>query len=87
VTGEGRLDSESFNGKVVGGVLDLARAHSLPALVVSGAVDGSATGLVTGRVTTVSTLERFGSDASWGDPLNCVTATVAEWLEQGWTST
>ena len=87
VTGEGKLDAESFNGKVVGGVLELAGTHGVPALVVAGVVDDTATSMVTGRATSVSLLDRFGSDASWGDPLGCVTSAVADWLRREWTTT
>jgi glycerate 2-kinase len=83
VTGEGKLDTESFNGKVVGGVLERAATHGVPALAVAGVVDDD----VAGRATAVSLLDTFGSDASWGDPLGCITAAVAEWLRQEWTTT
>jgi glycerate kinase len=83
VTGEGRLDAESFNGKVVGGVGELADRHGIPLLAVAGVVDGE----VAGRVPSVSLLERFGSDASWGRPLDCVTEAVADWLRREWTTT
>ena len=36
VTGEGRLDATSFDGKVVGGVVDLARAAGVPVVAVVG---------------------------------------------------
>jgi glycerate kinase len=36
VTGEGRLDQESFNGKVVGGVLRVAREVGVMAAVIVG---------------------------------------------------
>src|SRR5262249_4514488 len=39
VTGEGRLDSTSLAGKVVGGVARRAAARRLPLLVVAGEVD------------------------------------------------
>lgn len=83
VTGEGRLDAESFNGKVVGGVLELAQKHGVPVLVVAGVVDDE----VAGRAPHVSLLEQFGSDASWGDPLGCVTQAVADRIRQEWTTT
>ena len=38
VTGEGFVDAQSFEGKVVGGVVDLAAALEVPALVVAGEV-------------------------------------------------
>jgi glycerate 2-kinase len=82
VTGEGKLDAESFNGKVVGGVLDLARRHGVPALVVAGAVAEE----VAGRVASVSLLDEFGPEASWGDPLGCVRQAAAGWLDEEWTA-
>jgi glycerate kinase len=82
ITGEGKLDAESFNGKVVGGVLELARQHGVPALVVAGVVDEE----VTGRAASVSLLDEFGSEASWGDPLGCVTQAAAQWIRQEWTT-
>ena len=82
ITGEGKLDEESFNGKVVGGVLDLAQERGVPALVVAGVVDGE----VAGRVASVSLLEQFGSEASWGDPLRCVTQAAEQWLRREWTA-
>ena len=78
VTGEGKLDAESFNGKVVGGVLELARRHGVPALVVAGVVAEE----VAGRVASVSLLDEFGPEASWGDPLGCVTRAAAGWLNE-----
>ncbi len=40
ITGEGRLDAQSFDGKVVGGVIDIAAEFDVATLVVAGAVDG-----------------------------------------------
>ncbi|MFZ9385115.1 MAG: glycerate kinase, partial [Ilumatobacteraceae bacterium] len=42
ITGEGQLDITSFEGKVVGGVVDLARTNRVPVGVVCGRVDASA---------------------------------------------
>jgi glycerate kinase len=82
VTGEGRLDAESFNGKVVGGVLELAARAGVPVLVVAGAVDDD----VKGRVPNVCLLEQFGEEASWRDPLGCVIRATTEWLRREWTA-
>ncbi|MCX7542549.1 glycerate kinase [Corynebacterium sp. P5848] len=38
VTGEGRVDEQSFTGKVVGTVLDIARTAGVPAAVVAGEI-------------------------------------------------
>jgi glycerate kinase len=80
VTGEGKLDAESFNGKVVGGVVEIAARHGVPVLVVAGVVDDE----VADRVAHVSLLARFGEEASWGDPLGCVTRATAEWIRGEW---
>jgi hypothetical protein len=34
----------------------------------------------------VSLLEEFGSDASWGDPLGCITRAVADRIRREWTT-
>lgn len=76
VTGEGFLDEQSFEGKVVGGVTELAAEIGLPVLVVAGEVfDG-----VGDRVDAVSLVERYGRDRALADPLSCVTEIVAERL-------
>jgi glycerate kinase len=38
VTGEGQLDQTSFDGKVVGGVVEMARDAGVPVLVIAGSV-------------------------------------------------
>jgi glycerate kinase len=78
VTGEGRLDGESFNGKVVGGVVAIAERHGVPVLVVAGVVDDA----VAPRVANVALLDEFGSEASWGNPLGCVAQVAERWLRE-----
>ncbi|MDK3255036.1 glycerate kinase [Blastococcus capsensis] len=78
VTGEGKLDAESFNGKVVGGVLELARVHGVPSLVVAGAVEEQ----VAAPATAVSLLDSFGPEAAWGDPLGCIERATTRWLRK-----
>ena len=64
VTGEGFLDEESFDGKVVGGVLDAARHAGKPVVAVVGeAFDGAAQ-----RVPTVSLVAEHGRDLALSDP-------------------
>jgi glycerate kinase len=82
VTGEGKLDAESFNGKVVGGVVELAARHRVPVLVIAGAVEHG----VAERVANVSLLEQFGAEASWRDPLGCVTRATTDWIRREWTA-
>lgn len=76
VTGEGFVDAASYEGKVVGGIVDAAATAGVPVLVVAGAVyDGVAT-----RAETVSLTERFGEARSFADPLGCVRDVVAAHL-------
>jgi len=77
ITGEGYLDAQSFQGKVVGGVLSLARlAHRRSAVIVGGC---DADARATADVPVVSLVEQFGDDAfsrtTW-----CVEQAVRELL-------
>ncbi|UDY34577.1 glycerate kinase family protein [Dermatobacter hominis] len=58
VTGEGFLDEESFEGKVVGGMVDLARHVGVPVVAVVGECFDGADALVP----TVSLTSRFGRE-------------------------
>jgi glycerate 2-kinase len=72
VTGEGRLDQTSFDGKVVGGVLDQAARREIPALVVAGEIAPG-----TRPVPAVSLLERFGRSRAFAEPGACIAEAVA----------
>ena len=76
VTGEGFVDEQSFDGKVVGGVVAMAAELGVPVLVVAGEVmDPLPEG-----VDAVSLTERFGGERSRLDPLACVEEVVADHL-------
>ena len=76
VTGEGFLDEQSLDGKVVGGVVALARRLALPVLVVCGQREP---GFDPG-VPVASLVERCGEDRSWHDTLACLREVLAEEL-------
>lgn len=83
ITGEGYLDAESYHGKVVGGVIEMARAAGIDARVVAGDVDeqvvgGEAAG--SQSVTYESLVRRFGKERAWKDATDCITEVVADWL-------
>jgi glycerate 2-kinase len=79
VTGEGFLDEQSFDGKVVGGVAELAASLGVPLLVIAGAVyDGADERFVPGTEV-VALAERFGP-RSMSDPLGCIQEVVTERL-------
>jgi glycerate kinase len=76
VTGEGFLDEQSFEGKVVGGVARQAAELGVPVLAVVGEVFDH----VGDRIEVISLVERFGDDRARADPTGCVEAVVREAL-------
>lgn len=83
VTGEGFLDDESFDGKVVGGVAELADSLGVPVVAVVGQVlDGAGAGRSSGGepLGVVSLSDRFGQEASMTDTVRCIEEAVAEVL-------
>lgn len=79
VTGEGFLDAESFDGKVVGGVAALAAALGVPCLAVVGEIVEPAPVLPAG-LTVVSLTDRLGADAAIEHPGCGVADVVVEHL-------
>ena len=81
VTGEGFLDEQSFAGKAVGGVVDLAREAGVQVLVVVGDIyaDELPAGALDG-LEVVSLVERFGPDRARRSTVACVEEVVSEAL-------
>jgi glycerate kinase len=78
VTAEGYLDEQSFEGKVVGGVLDLALSAEVPCLAVVGEVElGLA---IPDGLTVVSLVERFGAEAARARPCTLIEQVLREHL-------
>ncbi|HEV3225835.1 MAG TPA: glycerate kinase, partial [Acidimicrobiales bacterium] len=73
VTGEGFLDEQSFDGKVVGGVIDRASALKIPVLVIAGEVYDD----VGAAVDSVSLVQQFGEERAMQDPLACIEEIVS----------
>ena len=90
ITGEGLLDGESFNGKVVGGVASWAAEFDVPVLAIVGAIDAdgcSPEGLVGTSGATrcqgidvVSLTDRFGLAASLARPVELATEVALAYL-------
>lgn len=80
ITGEGLLDDQSFHGKVVGGVVDMARAAGIPVTIICGAVDHDFDLRLVQDCTVVSLVQRFGEERSWSEPRMCVEAVARELL-------
>ena len=80
ITGEGRLDDTSFDGKVVGGVIDLGREHHKRVLVICGDTTRTAREHAEkAGVQVVSLRERFG-DEGFSSTSSCVTRIAETWL-------
>jgi glycerate kinase len=76
VTGEGALDAESFNGKVVGGVVQLARERGIPVLVVAGIVRPNAPANQLTDLSVVDLTRTYGLRASWDRTAECIERAV-----------
>ena len=76
ITGEGRLDATSFEGKVVGGVAELARHADVPVV----AIVGKATDDVAGLIPTVDLTVEYGEERALNETLECVELAARDWL-------
>jgi glycerate kinase len=77
VTAEGFLDEQSFEGKVVGGVWELAAGAGVPCTAIVGEVVDDP-GAVPPGLAVVSLVERFGDERARADTLACIEAAAAE---------
>lgn len=76
VTGEGTVDAESFEGKAVGGVVDLATGAGVPVLVVAGEILAGELPELPASVEVVSLVARFGRERALADVAGCVAEAV-----------
>jgi len=82
VTGEGHLDDQSLDGKVVGGVLDLAEEAGVPVSVIVGASDDDARQIVADRGATVITLvDLIGAESALSQPKTGVRGAMTAILD------
>lgn len=83
ITGEGQLDITSFEGKVVGGVVDLARTNRVPVGVVCGRVDASARDadeFAHIDADIVSLTDLYGDERAMNEPQWCIEHAALELL-------
>ncbi len=74
VSGEGFVDEQSFEGKPVGGVVDLCREAGVPVAVVAGEVFGDH------QLVTISLVESHGREQAEARPVACVEEAVGDYL-------
>jgi glycerate kinase len=79
ITAEGFLDRQSFEGKVVGGVVRMAAPLGVPSVAIVGEVvdDLDPPGKA---LEVVSLVDRFGRERALADTLACIEAVAAEVL-------
>ena len=83
ITGEGRLDATSFEGKVVGGVAQLCHEIGRPVAAIAGSVHPSATEEPDYRLITrgvVDLVSRFGEGKAFAEPKWCIEQAALELL-------
>jgi glycerate kinase len=78
VTGEGFLDAQSFEGKTVGGVVELAAEAAVPVLVIVGDRDDGVR--VPEDVAVVSLVEAVGRERAIADTVGAVEELVRDYL-------
>ena len=78
IPGEGHLDAQSFVGKVVGGVAEIAAEHGIPVAAIVGIADDD----VRDRIPTWAIADRFGEARALREPLWCVGQVATEILQQ-----
>lgn len=76
VTGEGQLDATSFEGKVVGGVVELAAAAEVPVLAVVGRIGQD----FESPIPVLDLSRTFGTARAMSDTTGCVTEAMTGWL-------
>jgi glycerate 2-kinase len=82
VTGEGALDGQSFRGKVVGGVVERARRHGTPVLVLAGTVRDDVPPDRLRGLTVVDLSRTYGTGASWRHTAEVVQRAVTAHLSR-----
>ena len=68
ITGEGFMDSESFAGKVVGSMAELASERKIQIAAICGEIHPD----VRSNINSVSLVETFGRDEAFARPLHCI---------------
>jgi glycerate kinase len=79
ITGEGELDHTSFRGKVVGGIAAIASESDIPVVAIVGSI-APGTAWPVDTLDVVSLVERFGEQAAFAEPKQCIERAASEWL-------
>lgn len=82
ITGEGRIDASTIEGKVVAGVARLARHATVKCVAIAGEITPGSDHAqdVLGLQRAIALIERFGSERAFDDPGGCISAAAATLL-------
>lgn len=80
ITGEGYLDHQSFNGKVVGGVVALCVDKSIPYLVLSGDIDPEVYSRLPDRSRYFSLVSEVGYELAWNSTKTAINKVLRKTL-------
>ena len=78
ITGEGFMDSESFAGKVVGSMAELAVERKINIAAICGEIHPE----VRSQINSVSLVETFGRDEAFARPLHCIEHAALQILRE-----
>jgi glycerate kinase len=80
ITGEGRLDATSFQGKVVGGLTEIAADAGVPVVAIVGSVADTFAAAAHPDLAVVSLVDEYGEVLAFGQPKSCVERAAADVL-------
>ena len=80
ITGEGLLDATSFDGKVVGSVVDYAERIGTPVMSIVGDIDAGLDASLIARARAESLAREHGMDAATQRTMQCIEQTVTRML-------
>ena len=82
ITGEGLFDDTSFDGKVVGSVLDYANEAGTKAMAIVGDIDEAMDSSLRAEIETISITEMFGNDMAMQQVLRCIEDAALDVLKK-----
>lgn len=82
ITGEGLLDDTSFDGKVVGSVLDYANEAKKRTIAIVGDVDEAMDSELRAEIEAMSITEMFGNDMAMQQVLRCIEDAASDVLKK-----
>lgn len=78
ITGEGFMDEETFGGKAVGGIQEMASELNTPVVAICGDIDEA----MRTRMDSVSLVDLFGEQEAFTQPLHCIEQAAMQILKR-----